>query len=113
MSDVIGHDGNRQRERVKESLASIRKLQKRISGDRDTYPGSFDVRCIVKPGLFSMWIKDRNGTDDAMAHITLFQYRGESHSPSFRLSNKACKRALENLKAEFEEVWGNAKAPPS
>jgi hypothetical protein len=106
-------DSTMQRQRVKESIKFVRRLQDRVAADRATYPGSLEVRCLDKPGLYSMWIKDRNNPDEAMAHISVPQYRGEGATPSFRLTNKACKRTLDSLKSEFEEIWGCAKAPPS
>jgi hypothetical protein len=100
------------RERVKESIVMIRRLQDRVAADRNTYRGSLDLRCLAKPGLYSMWIKDAKTADDATANITILQYRGEQFNPSFRLSNKACKRTLDGLKEEFEDLWGSATAPP-
>jgi hypothetical protein len=104
-------DSNMQRDRVRESIKRIQKLQQRVAADRATYKGSLDIRCLDKIGLFSMWIKDRNDPETAMGHITVYQYRGEAFTPSFRMTNKACKRTLDNLTAEFEEIWGSAKEP--
>ena len=99
------------REGARNVDAELSRLQDRIRNDRNTYPGSFDVRWNEKPLLYTMWIRDWN-SDNALAHLGVHFYQGQDSWPAFRVTRRSGPQLLQNMHAEFEEAWSASLLTP-
>ena len=111
---AIGQQPNDAREGARDIRPVLELIQKQVAQDRTTYKGAFELRWNKRPLLYTMWIRDWNDPENALAHLGVHFYKGQPLWPSFRVSAQDGKELLDNMHAEFEYAWNTSAAtlPP-
>jgi hypothetical protein len=94
--------------KIRSSQNVIRDLKQQVASNKTEYPGRIDLRLLRKPIVYRMWLRDPTSKETAMAHISVFQYRGRMTLPNFRVTRKTSEKLLQKLNADFETVWKEA-----
>lgn len=97
-------DGRGPARRVRRELET---LEQEAAQDRKTYKGSFQLRWNKKPLFYTMWIRDwdERNRSNALGHLGIHFYQGQSQWPSFRVSALDGSELLDNMHSEFEYAW--------
>lgn len=90
--------------------AEFELLQSEVASDRATYKGTFELRWNEKPLFYTMWIRDwdKRNRKNALGHLGVHFYRGQTYWPSFRVSALDGSELLDNMHLEFEHAWAKA-----
>jgi Domain of unknown function (DUF4062) len=87
----------------------LEQLEKEVATDRGTYKGRFNLRWNERPLLYTMWIRDwdQKNRKNALGHLGIHFYRGQTFWPSFRVSAQDGdgSELLDNMHEEFEYAW--------
>jgi hypothetical protein len=89
------------------TLKAVQNLSVKIVANRDRFKGYLELRWLQKPLLYSVWLKDAANSHRAVAHLSLFSYRGSSWDPSFRMGQDSLD-LISGLREEFETLWENS-----
>lgn len=88
------------------ACSTIEEWQKQLNdaGHR----GQLDLHLLEHPVFHRMWLRDPGSKTNAMAHITILQYRGRLTPPSFRATSKSSKKLVTCMADEFEAIWNKS-----